>query len=61
MFKRFETSAERSDGGMDPSGSDRGNRTMRQVTRIRGPLKPAAATVVHDVQGPIVTGALSGD
>ena len=61
MFKRFETSAERFDEGLDPCESNRGNRTMRQVTRITGPLKPAAAMVVHDVQGPIVTGVLSGD
>jgi hypothetical protein len=61
MFKRFETSAERLDERLDPWESNRGNRTMRQVTRIRGSLKAAAAMVVHDVQGPIVTGVLGGD
>ena len=60
MFKRFETSAERLDERLDPWQLSRGNRTTRQVTRIRA-LKAAAATVVHDVQGPIVTGVLGGD
>ena len=60
MFKRFETSAERLDERSDRWQLSRGNRTMRQVIRIR-PLKAAAATVVHDVQGPIVTGVLGGD
>lgn len=60
MFKRFETSAERFDERLDPWKSSRGNRTMREVTRIRA-LKAAGATVVHDVQGPIVTGVLGGD
>ena len=61
MFKRFETSAERLDEGLDSCESNRGNRTMRQVTRIRGSLKAATAMFVHDVQGPIVTGVLGGD
>jgi hypothetical protein len=60
MFKRFETSAERLDERLDPWQLSRRNPTMRQVTRIRA-LKAAAATVVHDVQGPIVTGVLGGD
>jgi hypothetical protein len=55
MFKRFEISAERLGERLG-----RRNRTMRQVTRIRA-LKAAAPTVVHDVQGPIVTGVLGGD
>ena len=56
MFKRFETSTERLDERLDPWKSSRVN----QVTRIRA-LKAAGATVVHDVQGPIVTGVLGGD
>jgi len=32
----------------------------RQVARIRA-LKAAAVVVVHDVEGPIVTGVLGGD
>jgi len=60
MFKRFETSAERLDKRFDSWESNRGNRTMRQVAGIRA-LKAAAAVVVHDVQGPIVTGVLGGD
>jgi hypothetical protein len=60
MFKRFETSAERLDERLDPWQLSRRNRTMRQETRIRA-SKAAAATVVHDVQGPIVAGVLGGD
>jgi hypothetical protein len=60
MFKRSETSAEHLDERLDPSRANRGNRTMRQVG-IRGSLRAAATTVVHDVQGPIVTGVLGGD
>ena len=61
MFERCDTSAERLDERLDPCKSSRGNRTMRQVTRIRGSLKAGGAMVVHDVQGPIVTGVLGGD
>ena len=61
MFKRSETSAERLDERLNPWKSSRGNRTMRQVTRIGESLKAAAAMVVHDAQGPIVTGVLGGD
>ena len=59
MFKRFDTSAER-DERLDPWQVNRGNRATRQVIRIRA-LKVTTATVVHDVQGPIVTGVLGGD
>jgi hypothetical protein len=61
MFVRREISAERFNERLDPWRSSRGNRTMRQVIRIRVSLKAAAALVVHDVQGPIVTGVLGGD
>ena len=60
MFERCDTSAERLDERLDPWQMSRRNRTMRQVTRIRA-LKAATAMVVHDVQGPIVTGVLGGD
>jgi hypothetical protein len=61
MFERHETSAERLDERLDPSGSSHGNRTMRKVTRTRGPVKAGSAMIVHDVQGPIVTGVLGGE
>jgi hypothetical protein len=60
MFDRHETSAERLGKRLDPLRATRGNRTMPEVTRIRA-LKAAAVTVVHDIQGPIVTGVLGGD
>jgi hypothetical protein len=60
MFKRHEISAERLGERLNPLRANRGNRTMRQVTRIRA-LKAATMMVVHDVEGPIVTGVLGGD
>ena len=61
MFERREISAERFNKRLDPWRSSRGNRTMRKVTRTTESFKAAAAEVVHDVQGPIVTGVLGGD
>jgi hypothetical protein len=61
MFKRSDTSAERLDVRLDPWESNRGNRTMRRVTRIRRSLKAAAPMAVHDAHGPIVTGVLGRD
>jgi hypothetical protein len=61
MFKRSETSAERLDERLDPSRSSRVDRTTPKVTRTRGSFKAGGAMVVHDAQGPIVTGVLGGD
>jgi hypothetical protein len=60
MFKPRQTSAEYLGERLDPLRANRRNRTMPEVTRIRA-LKAAAVTVVHDIQGPIVTGVLGGD
>jgi hypothetical protein len=61
VFEPRETSAERFDERLDPSRSSHGNRTMRKVTRTRGSFKAGGAMIVHDVQGPIVTGVLGGE
>jgi hypothetical protein len=61
MFDRHETSAKRLDEPLESSRSSRGTRTMQKVTRIRSSLKADVAMIVHDLEGPIVTGVLGGD
>jgi hypothetical protein len=61
MFDRHETSAERLEERLESSKSSRGTRTMQKVTRIRRSLKASGAMIVHDLEGPIVTGVLGGD
>jgi hypothetical protein len=61
MVERRQTSAERLDERLHPWRSSRGNRTMRKVTRTGESFKAGDAMIVHDVQGPIVTGVLGGD
>jgi hypothetical protein len=60
MFKRFETSAERPDERLESSSSSRATRSPQKVTPIRRSLK-ADRVIVHDLEGPIVTGLLGGD
>ena len=61
MFERPKTSAERLDERLHPWRWSRGNRTVQKMTRTTESFKAAPAEVVHDVQGPIVTGVLGGD
>jgi hypothetical protein len=62
MLERYQTSAARGTGQLNPARSCRAKRSMRTV---RGPSKRSAegqtSMVVHDVAGPIVTGVLGGD
>jgi hypothetical protein len=50
----------RPDERLDPCKSGRGSRSMPAI-RTRESFRAGGATVVHDVQGPIVTGVLGGD
>ena len=60
MFERAQTSAMRVDGRSNPSS--RASRSMRKVPETTGSSEARPMSmVVHDVEGPIVTGVLGGD
>jgi hypothetical protein len=62
MVERGETSAVRFKQRLNPSRSCGANRWMRKVTGTSGSVEAARTSiVVHDVEGPIVTGVLGGD
>ena len=62
MFERAETSAGFFNGRSNPLEACRASRSMRQVTGSANSSEaPRRSMVVHDVEGPIVTGVLGGD